>query len=125
MSHKLYLIGRPVRATITLYPIGRPVRATITLYPIGRPVRATITLYPIGRPVRATITLYPIGRPVRTINYCIYYFIGTKRYMAPEVLDETMDATQFVSFKLADIYSLGLVLWETTRRCEVSGIVIL
>ena len=41
--------------------------------------------------------------------------------MAPEVLDETMDATQFVSFKLADIYSLGLVLWETTRRCEVSG----
>ena len=41
--------------------------------------------------------------------------------MAPEVLDETMDATQFISFKLADIYSLGLVLWETTRRCEVSG----
>ena len=32
------------------------------LYPIGRPVRATITLYPIGRPVRATITLYRIGR---------------------------------------------------------------
>ena len=47
--------------------------------------------------------------------------LGTKRYMAPEVLDETMDATQFISFKLADIYSLGLVLWETTRRCEVSG----
>ncbi|XP_065887204.1 TGF-beta receptor type-1-like isoform X2 [Dysidea avara] len=46
---------------------------------------------------------------------------GTKRYMAPEVLDETIDATQFESFKLADIYSLGLVLWETTRRCEVAG----
>jgi len=41
--------------------------------------------------------------------------------MAPEVLDESIDATQFISFKLADIYSLGLVLWETTRRCEVSG----
>jgi len=53
----------------------------------------------------------------------IAYFstVGTKRYMAPEVLDETIDATQFESFKLADIYSLGLVLWETTRRCEVAG----
>lgn len=42
--------------------------------------------------------------------------------MAPEVLDESIDATQFESFKQADIYSLGLVLWETTRRCEVAGI---
>jgi len=41
--------------------------------------------------------------------------------MAPEVLDETIDITQFESFKLADMYSLGLVLWETTRRCEISG----
>ena len=42
-------------------------------------------------------------------------------YMAPEVLDETMDATQFVSFKLADIYSLGLVLWERPEdvKCQV------
>ena len=46
---------------------------------------------------------------------------GATRYMAPEVLDETIDITQFESFKLADMYSLGLVLWETTRRCEISG----
>lgn len=43
--------------------------------------------------------------------------VGTRRYMAPEVLDETLNPNQFDSFKLADIYSLGLVFWEMTRRC--------
>ena len=38
---------------------------------VGRPVRAIITLYPIGRHVRAIITLYPIGRHVRVILHCI------------------------------------------------------
>ena len=36
--HCILIIGRPVKATITLYPIGRPVRIIITLYPIGRPI---------------------------------------------------------------------------------------
>ena len=39
--------------------------------------------------------------------------------MAPEVLDETIDITQFKSLKIAEIYSLGLVQWDTTRRCEI------
>ncbi|XP_039763996.1 TGF-beta receptor type-1 isoform X2 [Pararge aegeria] len=43
--------------------------------------------------------------------------VGTKRYMAPEVLDESMDARQFDPYKRSDVYSLGLVLWETARRC--------
>lgn len=43
--------------------------------------------------------------------------VGTRRYMAPEVLDETLNPTQFDSFKLADIYSVGLVFWEMARRC--------
>jgi len=42
--------------------------------------------------------------------------VGTRRYMAPEVLDETLDKTSFESFKAADIYAFGLVLWEITRR---------
>ena len=46
---------------------------------------------------------------------------GTKRYMAPEVLDETLVRSHFESFKQADMYSLSLVLWELARRCEVSG----
>lgn len=44
--------------------------------------------------------------------------VGTKRYMAPEALDETINVRQFDSFKRADVYSYGLVLWETARRCN-------
>ncbi|XP_020656815.3 activin receptor type-1C isoform X1 [Pogona vitticeps] len=49
--------------------------------------------------------------------------VGTKRYMAPEILDDTMNMNIFESFKRADIYSLGLVYWEISRRCSVGGIV--
>ncbi|KAG5852557.1 activin receptor type-1C-like [Anguilla rostrata] len=48
--------------------------------------------------------------------------VGTKRYMAPEVLDDTINMNTFESFKRADIYSLGLVFWELARRCPVTGI---
>ncbi|XP_067011248.1 bone morphogenetic protein receptor type-1B isoform X2 [Anabrus simplex] len=43
--------------------------------------------------------------------------VGTRRYMAPEVLDESLNTTAFESFKMADMYSLGLVFWEMCRRC--------
>ncbi|XP_039191322.1 activin receptor type-1C isoform X4 [Crotalus tigris] len=49
--------------------------------------------------------------------------VGTKRYMAPEILDDTMNINNFESFKRADIYSLGLVYWEISRRCSDGGIV--
>ncbi|XP_074662656.1 TGF-beta receptor type-1-like [Tubulanus polymorphus] len=48
--------------------------------------------------------------------------VGTKRYMAPEVLDDTINMNHFESFKRADVYALGLVLWEIGRRCSVGGI---
>ncbi|XP_061696988.1 TGF-beta receptor type-1 isoform X2 [Syngnathoides biaculeatus] len=48
--------------------------------------------------------------------------VGTKRYMSPEILDETINASNFESFKRADIYSLGLVFWELARRCSVRGL---
>ncbi|XP_015214265.1 activin receptor type-1C isoform X1 [Lepisosteus oculatus] len=48
--------------------------------------------------------------------------VGTKRYMAPEILDDTINMNNFESFKRADIYSLGLVYWELARRCSVRGI---
>uniref|UniRef100_UPI00358E7612 TGF-beta receptor type-1-like isoform X1 n=1 Tax=Myxine glutinosa TaxID=7769 RepID=UPI00358E7612 len=47
--------------------------------------------------------------------------VGTKRYMAPEVLDNSLNITHFDSFKRADIYCLGLVFWEMTRRCSNGG----
>jgi hypothetical protein len=36
--------------------------------------------------------------------------------MAPEVLNETLVTSSFESFKAADMYAFGLVLWEITRR---------
>jgi len=42
--------------------------------------------------------------------------VGTRRYMAPEVLAETLNKSSFESFKAADMYAFGLVLWEITRR---------
>ncbi|KAM6178083.1 activin receptor type-1C isoform 1-T1 [Rhynchocyon petersi] len=49
--------------------------------------------------------------------------VGTKRYMAPELLDNTMNVNIFESFKRADIYSVGLVYWEIARRCSVGGLI--
>ncbi|GAB6028167.1 hypothetical protein CHUAL_002373 [Chamberlinius hualienensis] len=43
--------------------------------------------------------------------------VGTRRYMAPEVVDESLNSENFDSFKMADMYSFGLVLWELARRC--------
>ncbi|XP_037341360.1 bone morphogenetic protein receptor, type IBb [Pungitius pungitius] len=47
--------------------------------------------------------------------------VGTKRYMPPEVLEETLNKTQ--SFIMADMYSFGLIVWEMARRCISGGIV--
>ena len=50
---------------------------------------------------------------------------GTKRYMGPEVLEETLNKNHFDSYKQADMYSFGLVLWEISRRCVIGGMLIL
>ncbi|XP_043111344.1 bone morphogenetic protein receptor, type IAa isoform X2 [Puntigrus tetrazona] len=49
--------------------------------------------------------------------------MGTRRYMAPEVLDETLNKNHFQAYIMADIYSYGLVIWEMARRCVTGGIV--
>ncbi|KAM8829633.1 LOW QUALITY PROTEIN: activin A receptor type 1Ba [Synchiropus picturatus] len=46
-----------------------------------------------------------------TIDIAPNQRVGTKRYMAPEVLDESINMNHFDSFKCADIYALGLVYW--------------
>lgn len=48
--------------------------------------------------------------------------VGTKRYMAPEVLDESINTTHFDSFKRADVYAFGLILWEIARRCNIDRV---
>lgn len=47
--------------------------------------------------------------------------VGTKRYMAPEVLEEQIRTDCFESYKWTDIWAFGLVLWEITRRTIVNG----
>ncbi|XP_065649195.1 activin receptor type-2A isoform X1 [Hydra vulgaris] len=42
--------------------------------------------------------------------------VGTKRYMAPEVLEGAI-AFRTEAFLCIDIYALGLVLWEILSRC--------
>uniref|UniRef100_A0A8C8JUB3 Activin receptor type-1 n=1 Tax=Oncorhynchus tshawytscha TaxID=74940 RepID=A0A8C8JUB3_ONCTS len=49
--------------------------------------------------------------------------VGTKRYMAPEVLDDSIQTDCFESFKRVDIWAFGLVLWEIARRTVSNGIV--
>uniref|UniRef100_A0A672Q580 Serine/threonine-protein kinase receptor n=1 Tax=Sinocyclocheilus grahami TaxID=75366 RepID=A0A672Q580_SINGR len=49
--------------------------------------------------------------------------VGTKRYMPPEVLDESLNRYHFQSYIMADMYSFGLILWEMARRCVSGGIV--
>ena len=41
---------------------------------------------------------------------------GTKRYMPPEVLDETIQLDNFEAYKMADVYSFAIVLWEVITR---------
>ncbi|XP_046443020.1 TGF-beta receptor type-1-like isoform X3 [Daphnia pulex] len=60
---------------------------------------------------------------VDTVDIALNHRVGTKRYMAPEVLEETINANHFDSFKRADVYALGLVFWEIARRCNMGGII--
>ncbi|KAJ8010520.1 hypothetical protein DPEC_G00075940 [Dallia pectoralis] len=58
-----------------------------------------------------------------TIDIAPNHRVGTKRYMAPEVLDDSINMKHFESFKRADIYAMGLVFWEISSRCSLAGIV--
>ncbi|CAF1169660.1 unnamed protein product [Adineta steineri] len=45
---------------------------------------------------------------------------GTIRYMAPEILNKTLNDQSFESYKATDLYALGLVFWEMLRRCQTT-----
>ena len=47
--------------------------------------------------------------------------VGTKRYLAPEVLSDALNTSDFEAFKRADMYSLGLVFWEVASRCAANN----
>ncbi|BHF67615.1 hypothetical protein SprV_0301064200 [Sparganum proliferum] len=45
--------------------------------------------------------------------------VGTRRYMAPEVLDGAIQFTRDAFLRI-DVYALGLVIWELMTRCRTS-----
>ncbi|CAL2040982.1 unnamed protein product [Caenorhabditis brenneri] len=50
------------------------------------------------------------------------YHCGTMRYLAPEILNRSMNSTVFENYLVADMYSQSLVIWEVLCRLEVDGI---
>lgn len=46
--------------------------------------------------------------------------LPTIRYMAPEVLSNTMNMNDVQAYLRTDIYSLGLIFWEMCRRCVLA-----
>ncbi|KAG8235613.1 hypothetical protein J437_LFUL014871 [Ladona fulva] len=78
--------------------------------------------------LNGTCAIGDLGLAVRhdvatdTVDIPLNNRVGTKRYMAPEVLEETINMNHFDSFKRADVYALGLIFWEIARRCNIGGI---
>ena len=71
--------------------------------------------------------LADFGLAVRTQDFettkpAIKSLVGTKRYMAPEVLSGDISTRELTPFCKADIYSFGLVMWEVLRRAETDGV---
>lgn len=46
--------------------------------------------------------------------------VGTRRYMAPEVLEGAINFTRDAFLRI-DVYACGLVLWEMVSRCDAHG----
>ncbi|KAJ8877812.1 hypothetical protein PR048_022270, partial [Dryococelus australis] len=78
-------------------------------------VNGTCAIGDLGLAVRHDVTTDTVDIPLNNR-------VGTKRYMAPEVLEEAININHFDSFKRADVYALGLIFWEIARRCNVGGI---
>ena len=47
--------------------------------------------------------------------------LGTKRYLAPEILSESIQSEILHSHVMTDIYSFALVMWEVAQRCQWKG----
>ncbi|KAF7262751.1 hypothetical protein GWI33_004159 [Rhynchophorus ferrugineus] len=43
------------------------------------------------------------------------------RYLAPEILDRNFDQRNFECYKMSDVYSFALLMWEMLNRCEFQG----
>lgn len=46
---------------------------------------------------------------------------ASKRYLSPELLEQTYDPQCLEGFRRADVYALGLIFWEVCWRCLSNG----
>ncbi|KAK3761697.1 hypothetical protein RRG08_016129 [Elysia crispata] len=60
----------------------------------------------------------PSDTESKTASEPVKLLVGTKRYMAPEVLNGELNPAFFESFKRVDVYAFGLVLWEIAKRAR-------
>ncbi|XP_036065025.1 anti-Muellerian hormone type-2 receptor isoform X2 [Onychomys torridus] len=61
----------------------------------------------------------PASAPTQPRGPAAILEAGTQRYMAPELLDKTLDLQDWgTALQRADIYSLALLLWEILSRCS-------
>ncbi|XP_060049459.1 anti-Muellerian hormone type-2 receptor isoform X2 [Erinaceus europaeus] len=61
----------------------------------------------------------PARGPIQPRSPAAIMEAGTQRYMAPELLDKTLDLQDWgLALRRADIYSLALLLWEILSRCS-------
>ena len=63
--------------------------------------------------------IYFIFRFVFIIALISFIQVGTRRYMAPEVLEGAINFSRD-SFLRIDMYACGLVLWEVVSRCSAA-----
>lgn len=54
-----------------------------------------------------------------TVCFQNLFQVGTRRYMAPEVLEGAINF-QRDAFLRIDMYAMGLVLWELASRCTAA-----
>nr|XP_019580016.1 PREDICTED: anti-Muellerian hormone type-2 receptor isoform X2 [Rhinolophus sinicus] len=64
------------------------------------------------------LTQPPAWAPTQPQGPAAIMEAGTQRYMAPELLDKTLDLQDWgTALRRADVYSLALLLWEILSRC--------
>ncbi|XP_023499426.1 anti-Muellerian hormone type-2 receptor isoform X1 [Equus przewalskii] len=64
------------------------------------------------------LTQPPAWAPTQPRGPAAIMEAGTQRYMAPELLDKTLDLQDWgMALRRADVYSLALLLWEILSRC--------
>ena len=74
-----------------------------------------------GMCVIANFGLYVTDSDLKRGAPAIELAVGNNRYLAPEILSDTINRECIEAFCSTDIYSYGLLMWEVLRRMEIDG----